>query len=271
MTKKNILAAIAALAMSVSAFAGSSFNVNAASCADSDPVYDYQIEEPEYELAPPICILPPEEIPQQAWDDIFDLMDQNDDGEVRVADAIQAKKEGNDKLSDAICDYIINDGYDKYITMSPVPLSYIEETIRKDQFQLVSVWRADSNGNGENDRARFMFINTTTADFFVYETSFVSVEKGFINLWDYDKDGAVTEKDAASVYLNEGDEQKALAISTYAQYGDAGFAAQSYIPVSLSETIERQLADGAILVAADSGDYGITLFDYNGLTQLRWW
>jgi hypothetical protein len=271
--RKNILAAIAATIVSASVLSSTCFTANA-STADgtTDPNFVPHFEEEvEYDLAPPICILPNDEIPAQAWDDVRDALDQNDDNEIRVADAIQAKKDGKEALSKVICEYIINDGYNDYVTMSPVPLQYITDTIRADEFQLVSVWRADSNNDGESDRVRFMFLNTTSGGLFVYETSFVSEEQGFTTLWDYDQDGEVTEKDAATLYLNEEDEQQALAISSYAQFGNAGLAAESHICVSLADEIEKQLANGANLVAAENTDYGIKLYEQGTIIELRYW
>ena len=282
--KKNILAAIAAITASVSLLAGSCFTVNAASCAETDPVYGWQgtspsypakeIEEPEYELAPPICILPTEEIPQKAWDAIFEVMDYNGDGELHVNDAIQAKKEGNEYLSKAICNYIINDGYTDSITMSPIPLQGIADKIRSDQFQLVSVWEDGLEEEKSTYYAYFMFYNTKLADFFVYQTPFITDDQGFINLWDVDKDKSVTEKDAAKVYLDTEDEKKATAISAYAQYGDGAFALSGELypkmDPSMVPVLEHMLTDGYELVGIDGGD--ITVFSYdNGIFNFLFW
>lgn len=281
MTKKNILAAaIAAITVSVSTLACGSLAANAASCAETDPVYGWQgtspsypaeeIEEPEYELAPPICILPTEEIPQQAWDAIFEAMDVNDDGEVRVNDAIQAKKEGNDKLSEAICKYIINDGYADCITMSPIPLQEIADKIRSEQFQLVCIWKDGLEKEKSTYYGYFMFYSAKTADFFVYETPFITDGQGFLNLWDVDKDEAVTEKDAAKVFLETGNEKKATAISAYAQFGNAAFAISADATPRMALELERMLESGDELVGIDGGD--ITVFDYDtGIMNLRFW
>lgn len=250
--KKNILAAIAAITASASLLAGSSLIAGASSCAEH-----------EYELAPPICVLPSEEIPQKAWDAIFEVMDLNGDNEVRVSDAIQAKKNGNAYLSDVICRFIINEGYTENITMSPVPLKEIADKIRHEQFQLVSVWE-----DGEN--AYFMFYNTKVAGFFVYETACVNAQEGFINLWDVDGDKVVTEKDAAKVYLESEDEQKATTISAYAQYGDGAFAlsCQRYPNMDgIAPELERRLTeDGYELISISSES--IAVFSYeNGMFE----
>lgn len=268
--KKNILAAIAATIVSASVLSGACFTANA-STADgtTDPNFVPRYEEEvELELAPPICILPEEEIPTQAWDAIFEVMDQNDDGEVRVADAIAAKKAGYDALAKTICNFIVDDGYTEPITMSPVPLQEIANYIRKDQFELVSIWKDDIE-DGEPYMARFMFLNKNGGSFFVYETQFITDDQGFINLWDVNGDKAVTEKDAAKVYLDTEDEKKALTISAYAKDGNGAFACYGDATSRMALELERMLMAGDELVGVDGGD--ITVFSYDsGIMNMIW-
>ena len=266
MTKKNILTAIAAVAMSTSILSsGVCFNASA-STADgtTDPNFVPRYES-ELELAPPIRLMTDDEIPAEA---IFEVMDQNDDGAVRVADAIQAKKEGNDALSKAICDYIVNDGYAEDITACAVPLQMINDYIRSDQFQLISVWKDDLS-NGEPYMANFMFLNAASARFFVYETNFITDEQGFINFWDVDGDRSVTEKDAAQLYLNSEDEPKALSISAYAQDSWNAFTIISDRSSKPARELERLITRGDELIGVDGGD--LTVFSYrDGIMNLLW-
>lgn len=267
MTKKNILAALIAAAMSVTVsatIAGASLTASAAACNNVD-------EEPEYALAPPIRMMCEEEIPESTWDDIRYKLDCNSDKEIHVNDAISFKRNGNDALATAVCNYILADGQLEF-TVSPVSLKDISDRIKSEGFELTSVWGVDEDNDGKFETARFMFLNSYTGTFFVEETSTMSMEDGFVKLWDIDGDKAVTEKDAAHVLLEEENIEKADAIGQYAEYGNGGFAIQCFIPVSLSETLEAMLADGAEFVAADNSTYGITLFDYNhGITSFRYW
>lgn len=269
MTKKNILTAIVAVAMSASILSGACFNASA-STADgtTDPNFvPGYTEEPELELAPPIRLMTDEEIPVQAHDAIFETMDQNDDGEVRIADAIQAHKEGNEALSKAICYYIVNEARTD-ITACAVPLQMINDYIRSDQFQLVSVWKDDTSGN-EPYMAHFMFLNTASASFFVYETNFVTDEQGFINFWDVDGDRSITEKDAARVYLDSENELKALSISAYAQDGWDAFATISDGSSKPARELEHLITRGDELIGVDGED--LTIFSYeDGIMNLLW-